>query len=62
MQSSCQKRVEVLADALDEHVLELLILEDIEALIDNCLLTLVNAFHHLVFIKISGQSKSDRIV
>ena len=49
MQSSCQKRVEVLADALDEHVLELLILEDIEILIDNCLLTLVNAFHHLCF-------------
>ena len=56
------KQVEIVANALDELILELLILKDIEALIPKCFFAMVDAFYNVCFIKISGQSESDRIV
>lgn len=49
MQSSLQEQIEILANAPDEHIFELLILENIEIFRSECLLTLIDAFHHWLF-------------
>lgn len=51
MQSSLQIQVEVLANAPYEHILELLILKNIELLVAEGLLTLIGTFHHLMLLK-----------